>query len=327
MSLRRIAWHYLRETEKVMNLAALGRLKLFRYFVILTTGSYLAIGAAAAAPYKSNQIRVEYALPKNPAHQSIYDRLKQARALERIQTLLSPLRLPRPLLLKVAGCDGESNAWYDEGFVTVCYEFLADILKNAPEKTLPSGITQEDAILGPLMDVFLHETGHAVFDQLKVPVLGREEDAADLFSAYIMLQLGKEDAHRLILGSAYQYKADVVSPQVPLTKYADEHGIPAQRFFNVLCIAYGADQKLFADVVEKEYLPKQRAEGCDGEYEQVAFALKKLIGPYIDQKLAKKVLVTWMPDVNTRPKYQPRCVSESRPAAVSLDCPAEKSNH
>ena len=169
-----------------MNLAVLGRLKLFRYFVILTTGGYLAIGvsgAAAAAPYKSKQIRVEYALPKNPAHQSIYDRLKQARALERIQTLLSPLRLPRPLLLKVAGCDGESNAWYDEGFVTVCYEFLADILKNAPEKTLPSGITQEDAILGPLIDVFLHETGHAVFDQLKVPVLGREEDAADLFSA------------------------------------------------------------------------------------------------------------------------------------------------
>jgi hypothetical protein len=96
-----------------MYLAALGRLKFFRYFVILITGGYLAIGvsaAATAARYKSNQIRVEYVLPKNPAHQFFYDRLKQARALERIQTLLSPLRLPRPLLLKVSGCDGESNA-------------------------------------------------------------------------------------------------------------------------------------------------------------------------------------------------------------------------
>ena len=288
-----------------MYLAAFGRLKFFRYFVILITGGYLAIGvsaAATAAPYKSKQIRVEYVLPKNPAHQFIYDRLKQARALERIQTLLSPLRLPRALLLKVSGCDGESNAWYDGDSVTVCYEFLADLLKNAPEGTLPSGITQQDAILGPLIDVFLHESGHAVFDQLKVPVLGREEDAADLFSAYIMLQLGKEDARRLILGNVYQYKADVVSPQVPLTKYADEHGIPAQRFFNVLCIAYGADQKLFADVVEKGYLPKKRAEGCDLEYEQTAFAFKKLIGPYIDQNLAKKVLVTWMRDVSARPQ-------------------------
>jgi hypothetical protein len=291
--------------EKVMNLAALGRLKLLRYVVILTAGVYLAIGVsgpASAAPYKSKQIRVEYVVPKNPAHQPIYERLKHVRALEHLQTLLSPLRLPRPLLLKVSGCDGESNAWYDGDSVTVCYEFLADLLKNALEGTLPSAITQDDAILGPFMDVFLHESGHAVFDQLKVPVLGREEDAADLFSAYIMLQLGKEDARRLILGNVYQYKADVVNPQVPLTKYADEHGIPAQRFFNVLCIAYGADQKLFADVVEKGYLPKKRAEGCDLEYEQTAFAFKKLIGPYIDQNLAKKVLVTWMRDVSARPQ-------------------------
>jgi hypothetical protein len=65
------------------------------------------------------------------AHQPIYERLKQVRALERLQTLLSPLRLPRPLLLKVSGCDGVSNAWYDEGFVTVCYEFLAWITEIA----------------------------------------------------------------------------------------------------------------------------------------------------------------------------------------------------
>ena len=292
-----------------MNLAALGGLGLCRYVAILIVGMYLAIsfaGSATAAPYKSKQIRVEYVPPKNPAHQSIYERLKQARALERLQTLLSPLQLPHPLFLKLSGCDGESNAWYDGGFVTVCYEYVADILKDAPEQALPSGVTQEDAVLGPLIDVFLHETGHAVFDQLKVPVLGREEDAADLFSAYITLQLGKDAARRLILGSAYQYKADVVNPQVPLTKYADEHGIPAQRFFNVLCIAYGADKKLFADVVEKGYLPKQRAEGCDLEYEQLAFALKKLIGPYIDQNQAKKVLATWMRDVDARPKYQPK---------------------
>ena len=279
---------------------------------MLTAGMCLAIsvssGAAAAAKYKSKQIRVEYVLPKNPAHQSIYDRLKQARALELIQKLISPLRLPRPLLLKVSGCDGVSNAWYDGSFVTVCYEYLADILKNVPEGTLPSGVTQQDAILGPLLDVFLHETGHAVFDMLQVPVITREEDAADAFSAYIMLQFGKVDAHRLILGSAYQYKADVASPElpVPLTKFADEHGIPAQRFYNVLCIAYGADQKLFADIVEKGYLPKDRAEGCDGEYEQTAFAFKNLIGPYIDKKLAKKVFATWMRDVSTRPKYQPK---------------------
>ena len=291
-----------------MKLAAWRVLKLLMCIVVLV-GMCSAIGVsdpATAAPYKSNQIQVEYVPPTNQAHQAIYDRIKQVRALEHIQTLLSPLRLPRPLLLKVSGCNGESNAWYDykDEYVTVCYEYLADILKNSVAEILPSGISREDALLGPFVDVFLHEVGHAVFDQLKVPILGREEDAADLFSAYIMLQLGKEYAHRLILASAYQYKAGLVSTQVPLAKYAGVHGFPAQRFFNVLCVAYGADQKLFADVVEKGYLPKKRAGGCDIEYEQAVFAFKKLLGPYIDQSLAQKVLATWMRAVSARPKYQ-----------------------
>jgi hypothetical protein len=283
------------------------RLKEFSALVIALCITTIFVTEANAIQYKTNQIRIEYVMPTNPAHLSLYEQLKKVRALERLQVLMSPLRLPRTLPLKVSGCDGVSNAWYDEGVVTVCYEFLDDILKSAPDQTLPVGITREDAILGPFLDVFLHETGHAVFGLLKVPVFGREEDAADMFSAYIMLQFGKDDARKLILGSAYQYKADVQNPQLSLAikKFSDEHGIPAQRFFNVLCIAYGADQKLFADVVEKGFLPKERAEGCDGEYEQTAFAFKALIGPYIDKKLASKVLKTWMRDVRTRPQRLP----------------------
>ncbi len=54
-------------------------------------------------------------------------------------------------------------------------------------------------------------------------------------------------------------------------------------------MAYGADSKLFGDVVEKGQLPKARAEGCADEYAQVAHAMQKLIRPYIDQTLAKRV--------------------------------------
>ena len=262
---------------------------------------------AKAVQDKTRQVRIQYVPPVNSEYQPIYERLKHARALERLQDLLSPIRLPQPLVLKVSGCKGELNAWYEDGVITVCYEFLHDILKKVPEQTLPSGVTQEDTIVGPFLDVFLHETGHAVFDLLKVPILGREEDAADMFSAYIMLQLGRDYSHRLMLGSAYQYKADVENPQVSLEikKFSDEHGIPAQRFFNVLCVAYGSDQKLFADVVEKGFLPKDRAEQCEVEYEQTAFAFKKLIGPHIDKTLARKVLKTWMRDVEARSRYRP----------------------
>ncbi len=117
----------------------------------------------------------------------------------------------------------------------------------------------------------------------------REEDAADQFAAYLLLQFAKSDARRLIAGVAYAYRLDASKPTTKKNPFADEHGLPAQRFYNVLCIAYGADSKLFADLVEKEYLPKERAEGCESEYEQVTRAMTKLIRPFIDQTRAKRV--------------------------------------
>jgi hypothetical protein len=91
-----------------------------------------------------------------------------------------------------------------------------------------------------------------------------------------------------------------------LKDFADEHGTPAQRFYNLLCIAYGADPKTFGDLVEKGYLPKDRSEGCEGEYQQAAFAFERLIRPHIDQRLAKKVLTrSWMPEPTRSVAHKP----------------------
>jgi hypothetical protein len=247
--------------------------------------------AVAETPSKlrSDQIRVSYVKPKNADYEPILRLTKERRLLERFREFLSPLRLPRVLTLKLAGCDGVSNAWYEEDTITICYEYLADIERNAPKQTTPAGITRLDAIIGPVVEVVLHETGHAVIDYLKIPVLGREEDAADQLAAFMLLQFGGDDARRLIGGVAYTYFVDAQQPSTKENPLADEHGLPMQRFYNLLCMAYGADPKLFADLVEKKYLPKGRAEGCEDEYQQVSFAMDKLIRPYVDRKLAKQV--------------------------------------
>jgi len=244
---------------------------------------------AIAAEGKPNQIRIDYERPKNAVHQPLHEKIKEARALERMQRLLSPLRLPRPLLLKTAGCDGDSNAWYEDDTITVCYEYLDETLRNAPQETTPEGVTRVDAIVGPTVEVFLHEAGHAVFDYLSVPVLGREEDAADQFAAYFLLQFDKSEVRRLIAGAAYAYHLEASKPSTKKNPFADEHGLPAQRFYNVLCIAYGADSMLFGDVVEKGYLPKERAEGCADEYAQLDRAITMLIKPHIDQTQVKRL--------------------------------------
>jgi len=276
---------------------------------IVVTVSVAPAVHAQSKNAKPNRIDVRYVAPKSAEHQQLFDLIKERRALERIQELLKPIRLPRRLLIKTEGCDGESNAWYDGEAVTICYEYLDDIWKNAATETTPNGIAPIDTLIGPFFDVALHEVGHAVFDILKVPLFGREEDAADQFSTFIMLRFNKGEARRLILGNAYQYKADMQSPVVSmaLKKFADEHGTPSQRFYNVLCMAYGADKELFADFVKNKFLPNDRAEGCEEEYAQVAHAFKKLILPSVDVPLLREARrKRWLAPADATVKRRPR---------------------
>jgi Putative metallopeptidase len=259
--------------------------------------------AAAPARLEPKRIDISYGEPKSAANEPAHKLLKERRVLEKIRDLLSPLRLPHRVLLQTIDCDGVSNAFANEESINVCYEYINDIWKNVPEQTTPSGIAPIDTLIGPLVDVFLHEAGHAAFKSLQIPLFGREEDAADQFSTYIMLRFEKEEARRLILGTAYQYKGDLTAPTVEVKQqtFADEHGTPAQRFFNLLCTAYGSDPKLFADVVEKGFLPEDRAAGCEREYIQLAHAFRTLIGPYVDRKLARKLHKSWLPPATMKP--------------------------
>jgi Putative metallopeptidase len=255
--------------------------------------------AAQTALAQRGEVSVIYVPPKNPAHQSIYEQLNEIGFLEKVREFLSPVQLPRTLLVKLEGCDGDANASYENDTIVICYEYIDELRKNVPEGTTEDGVTEVDALAGPLLDTILHEVAHAMFDMLRVPVLGREEEAADQVAAYIMLQLGKAEARRLIAGAAYAYKTEAEAAKTPpgVKQFAGAHGTPAQRFYNLLCLAYGADPQLFGDIMEKGHLPKERAEDCKEEYQQVAYAFQQLIGPHLDPVLAKEVMdKTWLPD-------------------------------
>lgn len=261
--------------------------------LLLPAALALGLPAARAEPAREDRIAIHYAEPKNPAHKLYRDVLKQNRTLERMRDRLISFRWPRTLRLVVRGCDGDSDAFYDEGEIVICYEFLEGFWKAADSPSRPSTITRADALIGPFVDTFLHEAGHALFDLFKIPVLGREEDAADLVSAYLMLQFPAHEKRGLILGAAYSYASelnvrnvrDLYRPRLNFGRhvvFANEHSTPAQRLFNILCIAYGSDKVLFGDLVERNYLPKDRAEMCDDEYRQIEFAYRTLIAPHME---------------------------------------------
>ena len=134
-------------------------------------------------------------------------------------------------------------------------------------------------------------------------------------------------ARRWVEGAAYT--SDEFMADVPWGKnYASVHGLPQQRFYNLICLAYGADPVTFADVAEnmtnmmaqkgmlpkqeQGVLPKQRAENCAHEFQTVDHAFKTLIRPHVDLELRRKVLdMSWFPEPRRRVRPSPT------PAAAS----------
>jgi hypothetical protein len=242
-----------------------------------------ALAPAVAVPERG-PIRIAYERPEDKTHQPIYRTLRDGRALERIRDRLADWRLPRTITIRTKGCDGEISAWYDPSHttVTICYEYIAyiqDLAHTIGPAAAAEGVTPENFVVGPLLDVMLHELAHAVFDLKKIPILGREEDAADQVAAYVLLEYGGRDTRRTIASIGSIHAGQVTQAPPELKDFAGEHGLPAQRFFNLMCLSYGKDPKAFGDLVPKGFLTEERAQLCEHEYRQVSFAVQHLIMP------------------------------------------------
>jgi hypothetical protein len=269
--------------------------------IIATVG---VAGSEPAFALSRGRIQIEYVAPKNPLHQQIYLQLQERKSLEKVKAIFTPFRLPLDITIRTAGCDGEANASYrpidGRPTVTVCYEYLYELWRRLPTMTMPGGLTPTDALVGQMLFAFAHEFGHLAFDVYQVPIFGREEDAADNFAAFIMLNF-REDGPRLIMGASWSYVAYIRDYQqnpkasVPLQAFSSNHGQPEERFYNLQCIAYGSDPKRYAVLVEKGLLPQSRAKDCKYEFEVLQFAFRKEIMPHVDAEMSVEVLaMDWL---------------------------------
>jgi hypothetical protein len=265
-----------------------------------------------------------YRVPKDPKYNAARQRLMQRHVLEQYSQFLSPLRLPKTLWLFASQVeceqDGTTSPHYNPGnhSINMCYQFNAELEAAADTiakvvaqnpKGFPVSVTRQEIVDGVYVAALMHETGHALFDILDIPVFGREEDAADQIASFIAVQFGKDVARTVIKGFAYFWMASGNPPtkqpdpnapdypkdaqsqcwQDPFCAFSDEHGTGWQRMYNVLCVAYGADQKTFKDLVDAGWLPPERAKGCTAEYQQLRYAFSDTVLPFVDQPLMKKV--------------------------------------
>jgi hypothetical protein len=248
---------------------------------------------ATGSDWGNSQVDIAYAEPQDPQFRPIRERLMRRQVLEQLRLFLSPLRLPRKLLVQTGQCNAERRPYQPGGPVTICYEYIAKVDRTAPREPSPGGLPRETMIVGAFIQAVLHEVAIATFDILEIPVWGRETDAADKLAGFIMVQFGKDVALKIMIGAAWFF--DASERQWNQSDFASEQSPEAQRFFNYLCIAFGSDPASFKFLISQNLLPVRRAQRCTNEFFALRLAFRKTILPHVDQQLLKRVQsATWL---------------------------------
>jgi hypothetical protein len=138
-------------------------------------------------------------------------------------------------------------------------------------------------VTGNMLFVLLHELSHATVGDFRVPVLGRQEDAADDFAILRLLEVQSNFSRRVLKQAA---KGWFLSDRrarrngVPLF-FFDEHGLEKQRAYQIVCLVVGSDSAAFADLAKETKLPEGRQETCKDDYAQARWAWDTALKPHL----------------------------------------------
>jgi len=250
-------------------------------------------GSLETSDGKGLRFVFHYAEPKDPKLQYAYRWAVDTHLFSSIPEITAVdggFVLPRQLNYVTAQC-GETNAFYAKKLsaIVLCYEMIDDLRQMAEGLSKgisdPKGFTTE-FVRDTLRFILMHETGHALIDMLHLATVGREEDAVDQLAIVMLVKMPitneskNEKARVLQLASTwFKVNSDIRMPG--MAAFADEHSLDAQRYYNILCLAYGFDTAQYRGVINQGMLPQARADRCVDEAAGIADSWARLLLPHL----------------------------------------------
>ena len=210
--------------------------------------------------------------------------LDYARAgVELIRRMNAAFMLPADIDVVFADC-GVANAFYvpalemseemeefdgivtsEGGAVFMCHELSEQFARffNDKDQAISTGIF-----------VLMHEIGHALVNQLQLPVLGIEESYVDGMAAVFLGEAGL---------SAGSVLAGWFFGRQPDTPFFALHRAGPQRLGDLACWSVGSDLSLLEDPIISRLSKRLMSSGrnCPVEYQQQREGFEIILGPYI----------------------------------------------
>jgi hypothetical protein len=231
---------------------------------------------SSAAPVQRARFTVTATTQGDEQEEGALKTVLDSRALRDFADQLSDLvALRQAVVVDVRAC-GKPDASYDRASyrITICDELFRGLGDTLFAK-LPRDRAEQAVVYGATL-TFLHEAGHALVQQLALPIEGSEEDAADQF--YILG--GNPDADQTAMNGAAWFPAMFDAPSAPALSW-DDHALDAQRFVRLNCWVLGSNPDGYAWLVDPRIVPADRAARCPSEWTRLERSFSTLLAPHL----------------------------------------------
>jgi hypothetical protein len=140
-------------------------------------------------------------------------------------------------------------------------------------------------VMGNIQFSLRHELAHVAIWDMKIPIIGPEEQAADYLAVLSLLRPLAERPEEPDTWVRYAFTtadafailwqtAEKVGATAP---YWDSHGLSIQRFYGIACLIYGSDPQRFATIPALARIPPRQSANCEAEYARASESLDWLV--------------------------------------------------
>jgi Putative metallopeptidase len=238
--------------------------------------------ATKEAPATTGEIEVDWQRPVGQANVVGYELLKASETRYLAKSLATAFELPDALKIKgVNGFGGGPFYNPEDNSITLPYQFATAVLGVISQVSPEATETEWGEAVGAVNSfIFAHEFGHALIHNFELPVLGREEDAADGIATVLLLKA--PDGATYAADAAEFWDAFSGRQNPPkLAEYADNHSFDRQRAFNILCWVGGSDENILQALAENEIVPEERLVSCPAEWQLLEKSAEQVLDPHL----------------------------------------------
>jgi hypothetical protein len=138
-------------------------------------------------------------------------------------------------------------------------------------------------VVGNMLFALLHEMGHAHIQEMGLPVLEREEDAADSYAITVLINLEADVSYNVLIQAMKGWFLDDLRNHkegIALAFY-DEHGLDKQRAYEIICLMVGSDPDKFSALAHQVEMPEDRQASCAGDYSNASWSWETVLKPHL----------------------------------------------